>query len=123
MFASSSNGYDVRLWLSFIPHTRTARRIEDSQQTQLIRAHILNAMHLAFWQIDARAGRNRRVGFAGPHTALATQDEEHFFVWMKMIRRAAGRNRAHKLGGVSTTDLIVDQHSVPTICCGLGGTI
>src|SRR5882672_6260457 len=80
-------------------------------------------MYLALWQIDARAGGDGRVGFAGPHAALSTQDEEHFFVLMKMIRRAAGRDRAHKLSGVGTTDLIVDQHSIPAIGGWLSWTI
>src|SRR5438067_10067929 len=54
--------------------------------TTLFRSRIFNAMHQAFRQIDARARRDWRVGFAGPHASCAAQDEKHFFVAMKMIR-------------------------------------
>src|SRR5258707_458698 len=42
---------------------------------------------------------------------------------MEMIGRAAGRDRADKLGGVTAADLVVDQYAVPAIGSGLGPTI
>ena len=106
-----------------IPHTRTARRIEHAQQTQLIRARILDAVHLTFRQIDARAGCDLCVSDAGPHAALAFQDEEHFFILVKMIGRAAGRDRANKLRRLCAANFIVNQHAIPAIGSGLCRTI
>ena len=72
-------------------------------------------MHLSFWQIDTRPWADWRVCVSGPHAAFAFQNEEHFFVIVKMIGRAAGRNRADELRGLGAADVIIDQHSVPTI--------
>src|SRR5205814_2296471 len=80
-------------------------------------------MHLAFGQIDARAGRDGSVGLAGPHAAFAFQNEEHLFVTVKVIRRAAGRDRADELRDLSAAGFIVNQYPIPTIGSRLRGTI
>src|SRR5438067_6539288 len=83
--------------------------------TTLFRSRIFNAMHQAFRQIDARARRDWRVGFAGPHAPCAAQDEKHFFVAMKMIGCAAGRNRADELRDLGAADLIIDEYPIPAV--------
>ena len=44
-----------------------------------------------------------------PTSSFATQNEKHFFVLVKMIRRASRRNRSDKLRHLLATDLIVNQ--------------
>src|SRR5258706_4171714 len=95
------------LRLDVVSHAGTTRRIEHTQQTQLTCARIFNTVHLSFGQIDARAGLDYCVGFAGPHPALASEDEKYFFILMKMIRRATGRDRADKLRSDGTTQFLV----------------
>src|SRR5438477_13137704 len=80
-------------------------------------------MHLSFWQIDTLPCADWRVRISGPHATFAFQDEEHFFVVVKMIGRAAGRDRADELRDLGAADFVVDQHSVPAIGGWLGGTI
>ena len=80
-------------------------------------------MHLPFGQIDARAWCDRSVGFTGPHAAFAFKDEQHFFVLVKMIRRAARRDRADELRGVTTAKPAIYQHAIPAIGGRLRGTI
>jgi hypothetical protein len=65
-------------------------------------------VHLSSRKIDARAGADRRVCLAGPHPSLATQNEKHFLVLVKMIGRAARWNRADELRYLFTPDLIVN---------------
>src|SRR3989442_5990881 len=112
--------------LGFIPHTRTASRIEHAQQTQLTFTRVLDAMYLSVGQINTRAGRDGRAGFAGPHAAFAPENEEHFFVIVKMIRRPAGRNRTDKLSCVNASNPVVHDHSIPAIggrlCALIGQT-
>ena len=66
--------------------------------------------------------RRRSAVFVSPR-AFAFQNEKHFFVLVKMIGRAARRDRADKLRRLSAADLIVDQYAVPAIGGGLGLTV
>ena len=109
--------------INFVAHARTPCWIKDTQQSQLIFTSVLDAVNLALRQVDARAGDNRRVRFTGPHAALAAQDEEHFFVVVKVIGRAAGRNRADELRCLSATDLVVNHYAIPAIGSWLRATI
>ena len=63
------------------------------------------------------------MSFPGPHAAYAAQDEEHLFVVVKMIGRAARGNRTDKLRHLRAADFIVDEHSIPAVCGRDGFTI
>ena len=72
-------------------------------------------MHLALWKKDAGAFRNWRFRFAGPHAAFTSQNKQHFFVIVKMIGRAARRNRTNELCHLSAADFIIDEEAIPAI--------
>src|SRR5438445_13122933 len=99
--------------LGLIPHTRTASRIEHAQQTQLTFTRVLDAMYLSVGQINTRAWRDGRAGFASPHTALAPENEEHIFAFVKMIRSPAGCNRIYHLNCSNTSIPVVVYSSIP----------
>src|SRR5262245_19823884 len=72
-------------------------------------------MHLPPRKVDARTWSNRRVTLAGPHPSFTAQDNKHFFVLVKMIRRSSGRNRSDKLRHLLAANFMIDQHSIPAI--------
>src|SRR5205085_11096219 len=104
----------------FVAHARTARRVEDSEQTEFGVACVLDAMNLALRKIDARTRADFRARLSGPHAPLAAQDEEDFFVSVKMVGRATGRNRADELRDLSAPNLFVNQHAIPAVGRGHG---
>jgi len=67
-------------------------------------------VHLPFREVDAGAAGDRSFRIARPQKSRSLQDAEHFFVEVKMIGRAAGRDRADEL-----CDLALDQLAVPAI--------
>src|SRR5438105_3983301 len=75
-------------------------------------------MNLPLRQMDARTGTNRRLRISRPQESRAFEDAEHFFVQVKMIGGAAGRNRADEL-----CDLALDQLAVPAIAGFLDGLV
>src|SRR5689334_23053055 len=72
-------------------------------------------MHLSARQVNARTWPDRRVHITSPHETGPTQNEEHLFVLVKMIRSPSRRYRSDKLRHLLAAGLAVHQHAIPTI--------
>src|SRR5438105_12104353 len=106
--------------LLFVAHARTARRVEDAEQTEFGVACVLDAVNLMLRKVDARTRADLRARLAGPHTSLAAQYEQDFFVSVKMVGRAPRRDRADELRDLLASDLLVNQHAIPAVGRGHG---
>src|SRR2546421_724132 len=107
------------VWL-FVAHARTARRVEDAEQPEFGVACVLDAVNLTLRKVDARTRADLRTHLAGPHTSLAAQYEQGFFVSVKMVGRAPRRNRADELCDLLASDLLVNQYAIPAVGRGHG---
>src|SRR5436190_11962357 len=105
---------------AFVVHARTARRVEDAEQPEFSVACVLDAVNLSLRKVDTRTRADLRARLVGPHTSLAAQDEQDFFVSVEVVGRATGRDRADELRDPTAPDLLVNQHAIPAVRRGHG---